>query len=108
MKFVRWILATLAAVSATAAVPASTNWLTVVDTAGGGHKIGNPAAKVKLTEFISYTCPACGRFAQEASNALDVYVASGKVQVDVRHVIRDPIDMTASMLANCGPAALEP
>lgn len=108
MKFVRWILVTLAAVSATAAVPASTNWLTVVDTAGGGHKIGNPAAKVKLTEFISYTCPACGRFAQEASNALDVYVASGKVQVDVRHVIRDPIDMTAAMLANCGPAAKFP
>ena len=79
----------------------------MVDTKGGGHAIGNPAAKIKLTEFVSYTCPHCGHFAQE-SNALDVYVASGKVQLDVRHVVRDPVDLTAAMLANCGPAAKFP
>jgi len=79
----------------------------VVDTKGGVHAIGNPAAKIKLTEFVSYTCPHCGHFAQE-SNALDVYVASGKVQLDVRHVVRDPVDLTAAMLANCGPAAKFP
>jgi protein-disulfide isomerase len=80
------------------------NWLTVVDTKGGGHAIGNPQAKVKLTEFVSYTCPHCGHFAAEAANAVDLYVASGKVQLDVRHVIRDPVDLTAAMLAECGPA----
>lgn len=106
MKFVRSFLAAIAALAAgTAAVAASTNWLTVVDNAGGGHKIGNPAAKVKLTEFVSYTCPSCGEFAKEATGALDVYVATGKVQLDVRHIVRDPIDLTAAMLANCGPAA---
>lgn len=90
------------------AATGASNWLTVVDTKGGGHAIGNPQAKVKLTEFVSYTCPHCGHFAQESGNALQLYVASGKVQIDVRHVIRDPVDLTAAMLANCGPAAKFP
>lgn len=108
MKFARRILAAIAALTATAAVAATPNWLTVVDTSGGGHRIGNPQAKVKLTEFVSYTCPHCGHFAQEAGGAIDLYVASGKVQVDVRHVVRDPVDLTVAMLANCGPAAKFP
>lgn len=106
MKLARLALAGIAAITAGAAL-AATNWLTVVDTKGGGHAIGNPAAKVKLTEFVSYTCTHCGRFARE-SGALEVYVATGKVQLDVRHVVRDPIDLTAAMLANCGPAAKFP
>jgi protein-disulfide isomerase len=104
VKLVRLALAVLAALTATAAF-AAPNWLTVIDTAGGGHRIGNPAAKVKLTEFVSYTCPHCGTFAQEGSSAVDLYIATGKIQLDVRHVVRDPVDLTAAMLANCGPAA---
>ena len=107
MKLARLALPLVAALAASAAV-AAPNWLTVVDTAGGGHAIGNPAAKVKLTEFVSYTCSHCGTFAREGTNALDLYVGSGKVQVDVRHVVRDPVDLTAAMLANCGPAAKFP
>ena len=107
MKFVRLGLAVIAAVTASGAI-AATNWLTVVDTAGGGHLIGNPNAKVKLTEFVSYTCHHCGHFAEEGSSAVDVYVASGKVRLDVRHVVRDPVDLTAAMIANCGPAAKFP
>lgn len=106
MKLARVALAGIAAIAASAAL-AAPNWLITVDTKGGGHAIGNPAAKVKLTEFVSYTCTHCGHFAQE-SNALDVYVASGKVQLDIRHVLRDPVDLTAAMLANCGPAVKFP
>ncbi|ANY20338.1 hypothetical protein A6F68_01828 [Tsuneonella dongtanensis] len=108
MKLFRPILAATVALAASAAVAASTNWLTVVDTAGGGHKVGNPAAKIKLTEFVSYTCSHCGDFAQQATGAIDVYVSTGKVQLDIRHVVRDPVDLTATMLANCGPAAKFP
>lgn len=83
----------------------SANWLTVVDTRGGGHAIGDPKAKVKVTEFVSYTCSHCGEFAREGDSALELYIATGKIQLDVRHVIRDPVDLTAAMIANCGPAA---
>jgi len=107
VKFAKLAPAGLIALAASAAL-AAPNWLTVVDTKGGGHAIGNPAAKVKVTEFVSYTCPHCGHFAQEGSNALDLYVATGKVQLDVRHVVRDAVDLTAAMLANCGPAAKFP
>jgi protein-disulfide isomerase len=107
VKLVRLALAVFAALTATSAL-AAPNWLTVVDTAGGGHRIGNPSAKVKLTEFVSYTCPHCGRFAQEGSSAIELYVATGKIQLDVRHVVRDPIDLTAAVLANCGPAVKFP
>ena len=107
MKFVSAALAFAAALTASAALPA-TNWLTTVDTTGGGHRIGNPQAKVKLTEFVSYTCPHCGHFAQEGTNAVDLYIASGKVQADIRHVVRDVVDLTAAMATNCGPAAKFP
>ncbi len=108
MKLARLAFAAVAALAAAGSALAAPNWLTVVDTKGGGHAIGNPAARLKLTEFVSYTCDACGRFAQEGKSALDVYVATGKVQLDVRHVVRDPVDLTAAMLANCGPAAKFP
>ena len=87
----------------------ASNWLTVVDTARAAAIARQPAAKVRLTEFVSYTCPHCGHFAQESRHALRLaYVSQGKVQVEVRHVIRDPVDLTAAMLANCGPAAKFP
>ena len=108
LALARRALAGIAAMAATAALAAAPNWLTTVDTAGGGHKIGNPAAPVKLTEFVSYTCPHCAHFAKDSGGAMDAYVASGKVQVDVRHVVRDAVDLTATMLANCGPAASFP
>ncbi|MDR2857189.1 MAG: DsbA family protein [Novosphingobium sp.] len=70
---------------------------------GGGHAIGNPAAPVKLIEYISYTCPHCAHFQQQSEMPmLRDFIRPGKVQVEVRHLIRDPIDMTAAMLANCG------
>ena len=32
------------------------NWTTTVVERGNGHLLGNPEAKVKLVEFMSYTC----------------------------------------------------
>ena len=85
------------------------NWdATVVET-DGGHRIGNPDAKVKLTEFISYTCPHCAHFAREGEPRLKLgYVIQGEVSLEIRHLIRDPVDLTAAMLVNCGAAAKFP
>lgn len=87
--------------------PAATNWnTTVTRTAQDTHILGNPAAKVRLTEFVSYTCPHCAHFEGEADASLRMdFVAQGKGAVEVRHFVRDPIDMTVALLTNCGPPA---
>jgi protein-disulfide isomerase len=84
-----------------------TNWNTTITlTPEGTHVLGNPAAKVKLTEFVSYTCPHCAHFDEQADGDLRlVFVASGKGAVEVRHFLRDPVDMTVALLTNCGPTS---
>jgi protein-disulfide isomerase len=90
--------------AATRAVPGNWNGQVAV-TPSGSHVLGNPAAQIKLTEYISYTCPHCAHFDQEASDRLRMYgVAQGKLSVEVRHLVRDPIDLTVAMLTNCGPS----
>ena len=97
--------AALAMLTSAAGYPARGNWnTTVAVTPSGSHVLGNPAAKLKLAEYISYTCPHCAHFDQEASDRLRLaYVSQGKLSIEVRHLVRDPIDMTAAMLTNCGP-----
>src|SRR5690606_1973185 len=36
------------------------------------------------------------------------YVTPGHLSVEIRHLIRDPVDLTAVMLVNCGPASKFP
>jgi protein-disulfide isomerase len=94
-----------AALLLSAAAPKTIGWnYTVTRTAAGSNVLGNPAARVKLTEFVSYTCPHCAEFEMQADGPLRLgYVATGKVSVEVRHYLRDPIDLTAALLTNCGP-----
>lgn len=90
-----------------ASAPAKTDWnATVTRTPQGTHVLGNPAAKVRLTEFVSYTCSHCAQFDEEADGALRAnFVAPGKATVEVRHFIRDPVDLTVALLTNCGAPA---
>lgn len=117
MKIVRMI-ATLAAAALMAgtaptsakgpARPLSTaakvNWnARTAVTPSGSHTVGNPDAAVKLVEYVSYTCPHCAHFEAEADTPMRVaYVSQGKLQIEVRHLVRDPIDMTVALLTNCG------
>lgn len=91
----------------TAFAQARGNWTATVTTAANGaHTLGNPKADVKLTEFVSYTCSHCATFEKESNAPLRLaYVMPGKVSVTVHHLIRDPIDLTAAMLTNCGNPA---
>ena len=108
MKFKRIAAATLA-VTTLLLTGAAPNWLATVSEEGTAHRIGNPAAKVRLTEYVSYTCPHCAEFNREAEGALQLaYIGTGKVNVEIRHLIRDPVDLTVTVLANCGPAAKFP
>jgi protein-disulfide isomerase len=85
------------------------DWDSVVVETDLGHRIGNPEAKVQLVEFLSYTCPHCAEFAQQGEAPIKLaYLAPGKINVEIRHLIRDPIDLTVGMLVNCGATAKFP
>ena len=78
-------------------------WSNSIMATDGGHRIGNPEAEVKLVEFMSYTCSHCAAFARTGDGAIKLlYVPTGKVSYEIRHLIRDPIDMTAALSAQCG------
>lgn len=85
---------------------ASPNWTATVRTQpSGAHVMGNPAARVKLVEYLSYTCGHCAHFATEAKQALrQNYVAKGLVSVEFRNAVRDRYDFAAALLARCGGA----
>ncbi len=101
---VRTALLIAAAMFLTAIAPKTVAWNnTVVVTTEGSHLIGNPDALVKLTEYISYTCAGCATFMIQSDGALQIgFVSSGKVSVEVRHLVQGPVDLAAAMLANCG------
>lgn len=86
------------------AAPAKTNWLLAFNTtAKGSHVIGNPAAPTKLVEYASYTCGHCAHFEiDDAPQIKSQFVATGKVSFEIRNLVRDPMDLTAAMLARCG------
>jgi protein-disulfide isomerase len=93
--------------AAPAAAPAAQDWShTVSTTAAGGYVLGNPAAKVKLVEYLSFTCSHCAHFAREATPALTAnYIKPGLVSIEARHALRDPADFAAALLARCaGPS----
>lgn len=101
-------IAAAAMLSLAATKPAHSNWNGVVtQAADGAFTLGNPAAKVKLTEYVSYTCPHCGHFHREADPKLRLtYVPQGKVSVTVEQILRNPVDLTIAMLTNCGDPKL--
>ncbi|MFA6219558.1 MAG: thioredoxin domain-containing protein [Erythrobacter sp.] len=81
------------------------NWAAMVTATEGGHLLGNPDAGVKLVEFMSYTCSHCADFAREGDGALKLfYIPTGRMSYEIRHLIRDPVDLTAAMLTHCGEA----
>lgn len=100
----RLLLAAGIAALTIAAAPA--DWARrVSQTAQGAFVLGNPAAKTRLVEYVSYTCDHCATFVGEASAPLKARVASGGTSVEVRHAVRDSIDLAASLLARCtGPS----
>jgi protein-disulfide isomerase len=84
--------------------PAGKDWRRTVSlTPEGGFRMGNPAAKVKLVEYGSMTCPHCAAFSREAGPALvSSYVRTGRVSYEFRNFVLNGLDVTATLLARCG------
>lgn len=94
--------------AAVVAKPAQ-NWTQTVVEKDNGHLLGNPEAEVKLVEFMSYTCSHCADFARNGDPAIKLaYVPNGRVSFEIRHLLRDPIDLTAALLTQCGDPAKFP
>ena len=83
---------------------ASTDWSRVTAvTPAGGYVMGNPAAKVKLIEYGSLTCPHCRHFDEEGAGPLVAnYVRGGKVSYEFRSFLLNGIDIPATLAAGCG------
>ncbi|MHA6722021.1 DsbA family protein [Sphingomonas sp. RS2018] len=97
------LLAVLVAFAATAAAPAPDYRTVATTTPAGSFAVGNPAAKVKLVEYLSFTCPHCGHFVEQSKATLhDTMVRDGSVQVETRAAVRDPYDLAAWSIARCG------
>lgn len=100
------VLALLAAAGLMGAAPAPDWTRRVTLTPAGSYVLGNPAAKVRLVEYLSYTCSHCAHFTKESAAPLrQTYIRSGKVAVELRHAVRDGLDLTAALLTHCGAPA---
>ena len=97
-----------------AAVPAPAGqvWSDVVSaTDGGGMRMGNPNAPLKLLEYGSLSCPHCAKLANDGMKTLvDKYVNSGKVSYEFRSFpIHGIIDVPLTVMVRCAdPAAFFP
>ncbi len=83
------------------------NWVATASlTSEGHHVLGNPAAPLRLVEYVSYTCSHCASFEVQSEAQLKIgLVARGKGVIEIRNFVRDPIDMTVALLTNCVSAS---
>jgi protein-disulfide isomerase len=93
----------------TAAAPPTRPWTAVASpVATGSFLIGNPKARVKLVEYVSYTCPHCGHFVAESGPTLKAMVRSGSTSIEVRNQIHDKFDLATATLARCAGPTIFP
>lgn len=83
--------------------PAARDWTqTIVRTPEGGYRMGNPAAPIKLIEFLSFACPHCAQFHADSGTGLfRDYVRPGRVSVEYRNILINAADVPATILARC-------
>lgn len=99
-------LATSAARKVVRKAPTKADWnKRVVVTAEGGFLVGNPAAKAKLIEYGSLSCPYCQRFHQDAAVSLRARIATGDMSFEFRPFAVHSADPILHALLRCaGPA----
>lgn len=96
-------LLAFAPLPAAAAKPAP---VLIVANGKGSHTVGRAAAPVKLVEYVSYTCPHCAEFEKAgADTILLLVIRPGKATFEYRPVLRNILDVAATLLVNCGPVA---
>ncbi|MFB0610924.1 DsbA family protein [Aurantiacibacter poecillastricola] len=107
LRMIGAVTPAMALAMALPAAPAlAQNWNAEIEQTEKGYMLGDPEAPLQLVEFVSYTCPHCAEFESQAEAELRYhYVHEGYAAVEVRHMIRNPIDLAAAMLTECGDPA---
>ena len=68
----------------------------------GGFRMGNPAAPVKVIEYLSLTCPHCAEFAHEGSAGLMAAMcAPAGSASNIATIILNGLDVAAAVLTRC-------
>lgn len=99
----RLVLAGLALLAAPATNALAQDWNAMQTVSPRGHTVGNPDAPLKLIQFVSYSCIHCAHFEKDSDAPLRaLYIAEGKAQVEVRHSIRNQVDLAAALMSECG------
>jgi protein-disulfide isomerase len=95
--------ATTPAPAAEAAAPATTPAPAPTADTVQDFTLGRPDAKVKIVEYLSFTCPHCERFHAEVFPQLKAdYIDKGLVNVTYHEVYFDQMGLLGAMLARCG------
>lgn len=74
---------------------------TIAATPEGGVRMGNPAAALKVVEYVSLSCPHCRDFAESGMPRLEERVARGGVSFELRPFPLDPVAAVGAQLTRC-------
>ncbi len=67
------------------------------------YGLGDVNAKVKMVEYLSFTCPHCQRWHSDIYPLVKAdYIDTGKVRLDYHEVYFDQLGLLGAMLARCG------
>ena len=95
------LLAPLAAQAQETTAPATGTTTATIEIKDFG--LGPVDAKVKITEYASFTCPHCANFHADVFPKLKAdYIDTGKVRFEYREVYFDRYGLWAAMMARCG------
>ncbi len=95
------VMAPLWADSATA--PAATAAPAATPPVIADFTLGSADAKVKMVEYLSFTCPHCEHFHAEIFPKLKAdYIDTGKVNITYHEVYFDQMGLLGAMVARCG------
>ncbi|MGV8988643.1 MAG: DsbA family protein [Cypionkella sp.] len=85
------------------AAPAATDTAPATPAAIQDFGIGDMAAKVKIVEYLSFTCPHCEEFHATVYPKLKAdYIDTGKVRLELHEVYFDQMGLLGAMVARCG------
>ena len=84
-------------------VAVARDWTTTVATTAAGNVIlGNPQARVKVIEYLSFTCSHCAEFSAASAPVLKgQFIRSGSTSIEYRPISRDLLDLGATLLVRC-------